>query len=268
MKYQQDPLLQSLAAMQIEPAGAATSFAAKLARDNGWDRSFAEAVTAEYRRFLYLAATGDGPATPSDAIDKAWHLHLTYSRHYWDELCGRILGRPLHHDPSVGGTAEDERHQGQYADTLRRYRATFGAAPPARIWPHGAAPASVAVSPKRRAALFARAGAAAAACTLLAACAAIADATGASERKVTTGFFVFAGVAAVIGFIFWGIRGSAGAGSGKRDGSGSCGSSCGSIGSSCGSIQSESSGGSESSSGSEGGGSSCGGGGCGGGGGD
>ncbi len=41
----------------------------------------------EYRRFAFLAATAGHPVTPSDAVDQAWHLHLTYSRDYWDRFC-------------------------------------------------------------------------------------------------------------------------------------------------------------------------------------
>ena len=89
----------------------------------------------EYRRFLYLAATGDRPVTPSDHVDEAWHLHLTYTRHYWDELCGRILGKPLHHDPTEGGPAQQSQFKDQYAATLARYEVVFGEPPRPDIWP-------------------------------------------------------------------------------------------------------------------------------------
>lgn len=135
MDWRSDPLWNALAAMRIEPAGASLSFPARLAREQGWTIARAEAVMAEYRRFLYLAATGDAPVTPSKAVDAAWHLHLTYSRHYWDVLCARTLGRPLHHDPTEGGAAQAELHRRQYARTLARYRSVFGIAPPPEIWP-------------------------------------------------------------------------------------------------------------------------------------
>lgn len=132
-------LWRRLATMRIEPERAALTFAAKLARENGWDRQLAEAVVEEYRRFLLLAATAGRAVSPSPAVDKAWHLHLTYSRHYWDVLCGQIIGRPLHHDPSLGGAAEDARHRHQYQTTIELYRKTFGTEPPAAIWPGAAA---------------------------------------------------------------------------------------------------------------------------------
>lgn len=126
-------LWRALAAMRIEPEGAALGFVARLARENGWTLGRGAAVLEEYRRFLYLAASG--PATPSEDVDQAWHLHLTYSRHYWDVLCGTILSRPLHHAPTQGGAVEDARYRALYEATLARYRAAFGEPPPADIWP-------------------------------------------------------------------------------------------------------------------------------------
>lgn len=130
-----DPLWTALAAMRIEPADAALSFADRLAAENGWSRPEAAAVLEEYRRFLYLAATTSDAVTPSDAVDQAWHLHLAYSRHYWDVLCGEIIGRPLHHGPTAGGAAEAARYRDQYRATLAAYRAAFGTEPPPEIWP-------------------------------------------------------------------------------------------------------------------------------------
>lgn len=121
--------------MRIEEPGASRSFEQALAEEQGWSPGFAEAVSREYRRFLYLAAASDEPVTPSIAVDKAWHLHLTYTRHYWDVLCRDILGKPLHHEPGLGGADEDGRFQRQYEATLMLYAATFGFAPPPEIWP-------------------------------------------------------------------------------------------------------------------------------------
>lgn len=131
----EDTIWQALAQMRIEPPGAALSFTRRLARENGWSRAHAEAVMTEYRRFLYLAATGTGEVTPSDQVDQAWHLHLAYTRHYWEELCARIIGRPLHHGPTAGGASEGRKYRALYAETLQRYRDTFGQEPPRDIWP-------------------------------------------------------------------------------------------------------------------------------------
>ncbi|MEL6984422.1 MAG: hypothetical protein AAFO29_18495, partial [Actinomycetota bacterium] len=97
--------------------------------------SFAERVVAEYRRFLFLAASAGHPVTPSEEVDQAWHLHLVYTRSYWDELCGEVLGFPLHHGPTVGGPAEGAKFTDWYQRTLDSYRRLFGTEPPADIWP-------------------------------------------------------------------------------------------------------------------------------------
>lgn len=131
----EDSIWQALAQMRIEPPGAALGFTRRLARENGWSRGHAEAVMTEYRRFLYLAATGTTEVTPSDQVDQAWHLHLAYTRHYWEELCARIIGRPLHHGPTAGGASEGRKYRALYAETLQRYRDTFGEEPPRDIWP-------------------------------------------------------------------------------------------------------------------------------------
>jgi hypothetical protein len=128
-------LFEKLDSMKIEPEGAALTFPKRLARENGWSLEFAERVCGEYKRFLYLAATSGHPVTPSDEVDQAWHLHLTYTRHYWDVLCAQILEKPLHHGPTEGGAVEGQRYRDQYEATLKSYAAAFGAEPPSDIWP-------------------------------------------------------------------------------------------------------------------------------------
>ena len=124
-----------LETMEIDPPDAATRFRHRLKQYNTWTDEFAARVTKEYRRFLYLAARAGHPVTPSDTVDQAWHLHLIYTRHYWEELCGRILELQLHHEPSAGGTVESNRFERQYEQTIASYKAAFGEAPPADIWP-------------------------------------------------------------------------------------------------------------------------------------
>ena len=132
--FDQD-LWARLEAMEIDPPGATTRFQHRLKYYNNWTDEFAARVTKEYRRFLYLAARAGHPVTPSDTVDKAWHLHLIYTRHYWDELCGQILGLQLHHEPSAGGRVESNKFERQYKQTIESYKAAFGEAPPVDIWP-------------------------------------------------------------------------------------------------------------------------------------
>jgi hypothetical protein len=130
-----EALWARLETMEIDPPDATTRFHHRLKQYNKWTDEFAARVTKEYRRFLYLAARARHPVTPSDTVDQAWHLHLIYTRHYWEELCGRILGLQLHHEPSAGGAGESRKFERQYEQTIESYQAAFGEAPPADIWP-------------------------------------------------------------------------------------------------------------------------------------
>lgn len=106
----------------------------RLVREQGWTLPEARQAIEEYRRFCFLACLSDQPLTPSEAVDQVWHLHLTHSRDYWEQYCPRVLQRPLHHDPTIGGAAAGRRYQDQYAETLLRYERCFGLPPP-RWWP-------------------------------------------------------------------------------------------------------------------------------------
>jgi hypothetical protein len=88
----------------------------------------------EYKRFLFLVIATDHPLTPSANVDHVWHLHLTYTHSYWDDLCARVLQRPLHHHPTQGRAQQRSLFKQLYRETLNRYNIFFGE-PPADIWP-------------------------------------------------------------------------------------------------------------------------------------
>jgi hypothetical protein len=110
------------------------NFTARLARDRGWTLDGARAAIDAYRRFCFLAAVSPSPVTPSEAVDEVWHQHLIYSRDYWDAWCGQALRKPLHHDPTPGGSDAQRRYRQQYAQTLALHEQYFGP-PPAGLWP-------------------------------------------------------------------------------------------------------------------------------------
>lgn len=120
---------------QIDEGTPQLPFAQRLADENSWTIGYATRVVDEYKRFVFLAVTVGHVVTPSKAVDAAWHLHLTYTRSYWERLCGEVLGRPLHHDPTRGGDAEEAKYKSLYLRTKDAYREAFGEDPPADIWP-------------------------------------------------------------------------------------------------------------------------------------
>jgi hypothetical protein len=113
-----DALWCALRDFAFDAPDAELSFSLRLARDSSWPRSFARRVIEEYRRFLYLVQVAGHPCTPSEEVDQAWHLHLVYTRSYWDDLCDAVLGFPLHHGPTEGGAVEGARYHDQYARTF------------------------------------------------------------------------------------------------------------------------------------------------------
>lgn len=126
-------LADRLWAFRFDDPDATVTFLDRLARENGWPKVYAARVVDEYRRFLWLAASSAELASPSPAVDRAWHLHLLDTRSYWDRLCPKVLGRALHHEPSRGGPIERCRLEAAYARTLARYRNAWGE-PPEDIW--------------------------------------------------------------------------------------------------------------------------------------
>jgi hypothetical protein len=119
-------------------------FGDRLMRENGWPAPFARRAIDEYRRFAFIAVAGGHPVSPPEIVDQVWHLHLLYTRNYWDVFCRQTLGRTLHHEPATGADGERAHLGDAYAATLASYCRFFGE-PPADIWP---APDELAHTPK------------------------------------------------------------------------------------------------------------------------
>lgn len=131
----QEALWDRIVAHRFDDPAARLTFTARLARENGWTIGKAVRVVDEYRRFVFLALTAGHAVTPSEDVDQAWHLHLAYTRDYWQIFCRNVLGEPLHHGPTRGGRAAADRYDDQYRQTLAAYEAAFDTPPPADIWP-------------------------------------------------------------------------------------------------------------------------------------
>ncbi|MFM2423329.1 MAG: hypothetical protein RL291_1859 [Pseudomonadota bacterium] len=111
------------------------TFIHRLMQENRWSEATATADYGEYLKFHYLAGTVGHKVTPSETADRAWHLQMVHARHYWDTLCGAILKRKLHHEPSAGGAVEATTYNMQYRVTLEANRKAFGIEAPTAIWP-------------------------------------------------------------------------------------------------------------------------------------
>jgi len=135
MTAEQRQLWERIQAFSLDDGAPAFPFAARLARENDWPRGFAERAIAEYRKFVFLAVAAGHPVSPSDQVDQVWHLHLLYTRNYWEGFCREVLRTPLHHGPTRGGESERAKFHDWYSRTLDSYRRFFRSAPPADLWP-------------------------------------------------------------------------------------------------------------------------------------
>jgi hypothetical protein len=94
----------------------------------GWTLDHANAVEAEYRRFLYLVKIfPHEAAAPLTDVDTFWHYHILDTMKYARD-CETVFGYFLHHDPNVGLHEEDEPAiREQMGERTRKlYEGTFG----------------------------------------------------------------------------------------------------------------------------------------------
>lgn len=119
----------------IDDVDSSLKFSQRLMRENlGWSYEYTLRVIEEYKRFMFLGCVSDKPVTPSDEIDQVWHLHMIYTRQYWDEFCDGVLGKKFHHGPTKGGKSESVKYMDLYKDTISSYKKFFQQEPPPDIW--------------------------------------------------------------------------------------------------------------------------------------
>ncbi|MEM8777647.1 MAG: hypothetical protein AAGF26_02000 [Cyanobacteria bacterium P01_G01_bin.49] len=126
-------LYKKICDFQLDLPGAVFPFSYKLAWEYQWTGIYTYRVIQEYKRFVFLAMVANHVVSPSTPVDRAWHLHLLYTHSYWDEFCGKILKKPLHHLPSIGGKQEGLKYRYYYLQTLETYQKYWGTPPP-DIW--------------------------------------------------------------------------------------------------------------------------------------
>ncbi|WP_017300392.1 glycine-rich domain-containing protein [Nodosilinea nodulosa] len=133
MTPEQQILYAKICRFKLDDPAADFPFSAKLAWEYQWTAMYTYRAIQEYKKFMFLAAIADQDLSPSTAVDRVWHLHLLYTRSYWDEFCGKVLNKTLHHFPGLGGVDEGLKYYAQYCQTLDFYRSYFGT-PPEDIW--------------------------------------------------------------------------------------------------------------------------------------
>jgi len=130
-----DPLMWSRIRLAPLPATRdGREFHRALAQSTDLPLADAREVEAEYRRFLYLAATTQELRVAPPQVRTAWQMHAQHPD--YEPFCAGVLGKPLPLDDSsrmLGASTA-------YAATRTAYLREFNENPPALHWPEGMAP--------------------------------------------------------------------------------------------------------------------------------
>lgn len=116
-----------IAAFDLDQPLGDYSFSVRLAHENFWTKDFTERAIAEYKKFMYLAATTDTMVSPSGVVDAVWHQHLVFTKSY-HEFCA-LLGKDIQHVPSTHTKVDAEKFRQAKERTYKLYTNTFGDVP-------------------------------------------------------------------------------------------------------------------------------------------
>jgi hypothetical protein len=127
-------LYQNIQTFELDDPDATIPFSKRLAKENSWGLKYAQKAIEEYKKFIFLKVVSDRPIIASRQIERVWHLHLIYTYSYWNCFCLKVLGMPLHYEPTNGNLEELYQQRENYKQTLIFYENCFGKQPPANIW--------------------------------------------------------------------------------------------------------------------------------------
>lgn len=120
---------------ELDSHDSSFTFTDRIARENGWTIEYSIRSINEYKKFIFLMCISNHPLTPSDQVDQVWHLHLLYTKSYWEDFCKATLGKQIHHGPTKGGQQEKDKYSNWYEKTIELYTSVFNKTPPQDIWP-------------------------------------------------------------------------------------------------------------------------------------
>jgi len=136
MTKEEKQLWDKISHFKIDDENSDFTFSKRLARENNWSLEYSKKVMDEYKKFIFLCCVTKTGVTPSDQVDQAWHLHLTYTKSYWIDFCKNTLEKEIHHNPTKGGKTEAIKFDDFYSKTKTDYRTYFKEEPPIEIWPN------------------------------------------------------------------------------------------------------------------------------------
>ncbi|MDF2933714.1 MAG: hypothetical protein K0R36_3045 [Chryseobacterium sp.] len=127
-------LWQRIQEFSLDAQNASFPFSKKLAKEENWSSEFTQRAIEEYKKFVYLCCISPNGASPSEIVDKVWHMHLIYTQNYWEDFCPNVLKMNLHHHPSNGGIEEKYKLKNWFSETLENYKRIFLQEAPDEIW--------------------------------------------------------------------------------------------------------------------------------------
>lgn len=98
----------------------------KLKDEYNWKSEQANNAILEYQKFLLIVKKYGANQTPSKLVDKVWHIHLLFTKDYWENLCPNYLGFNLHHIPSETDSESKVKDLENYKNTMEHYKLLFG----------------------------------------------------------------------------------------------------------------------------------------------
>lgn len=131
----QEVLWENINKFEFDDPRSSFTFSDRLSRENGWSTEYSLRAILEYKKFMFLLCITHHPLTPSEQVDQVWHLHLLYTRSYWNDFCRNTLKKEIHHEPTKGGNAEDQKFVNWYEFTKDLYLKVFKNKPPQDLWP-------------------------------------------------------------------------------------------------------------------------------------
>lgn len=134
MVLKDESLWNRIQGFSLDASDAGFPFSKKLAKEENWSMDFTRKAIEEYKKFIYLCCILPKGASPSEIVDKVWHMHLIYTQNYWEDFCPNVLKKSLHHHPSKGGFNEKIKHQHWFTTTLKSYKEIFQSEAPKDIW--------------------------------------------------------------------------------------------------------------------------------------
>lgn len=95
-----------------------------------WNIDYTFQVIYEYEKFMELRFEDSG-LSPSDDIDKLWHLHILDTKIYY-EYCMKRFGSLVHHNPQ--DSIDQEARKIRYKNTLIKYIKKFSYPKYEKVW--------------------------------------------------------------------------------------------------------------------------------------